>query len=169
MLMRDRYFKEILTSTPRNVDQVVIEPDGSWHSPEEPGTATLGGVTPATDDEDDVIEIKEPGAASVKREPVPLSLLGLQQTPAQSREASTTSSAAPFSGRKRPAAEVIDLTLSDDDDSPARPARRRALSGAVSANSRHAYNGTSNGSLASRGSFQFGSQPSSETPSQNGW
>jgi E3 SUMO-protein ligase PIAS1 len=114
------------------VDQVVIEPDGAWSSPNDADGAKLGGVTPATDD-DDLIEITEPGNRPVKQEPMPSSVL-LERTPAQSqpqsRETSTPSSAARMSSKKRSAAQVIDLTASDDEDdeSPVPPPKRPALS-----------------------------------------
>lgn len=117
-----RYVDDILHSTPLDVEQVIIEPDGQWSNPgEEEGTAGPGSVTPATDD-DDLIEIREPGVTPVKQEPPPV--LGLlQQTPSQPREQSST-----WSTNKRPA-PVIDLTGSDDDgyDSPVRPSKRQAV------------------------------------------
>lgn len=119
---------DILRSTSSNVEQVVIEPDGVWSNPNDAETFKLGGVTPATDD-DDLIEITEPGISPVKQESMPLSVT-LERTPAQSRETSTPSSAARFSGKKRPPAQVIDLTGSDDDDdeSPQPPTKRPASS-----------------------------------------
>ncbi|BCS17962.1 SUMO ligase siz1 [Aspergillus puulaauensis] len=118
----DQYVDDILHSTPLDVEQVIIEPDGQWSNPgEEEGTAGPGSVTPATDD-DDLIEIREPGVTPVKQELPPV--LGLlQQTPSQPREQSST-----WSTNKRPA-PVIDLTGSDDDgyDSPVRPSKRQAV------------------------------------------
>lgn len=105
------------------MEQVIIEPDGQWSNPgeEEEGTAGPGSVTPATDD-DDLMEIREPGVTPVKQEP-PLVLGLLQQTPSGPREQSSTRST-----NKRPAA-VIDLTGSDEDDhdSPVRPPKRQAV------------------------------------------
>lgn len=111
------------------MEQVVVEPDGVWSNPNDADTIKLGGVTPATDDDDDLIEITEPGSRSVKQEPIPSSIM-LERTPAQSRETSTPSSAARLSSKKRPSAPVIDLTGSDDDDdsSPQPPPKRPALS-----------------------------------------
>lgn len=119
---------DILRSTSSDVEQVVIEPDGVWSNPDDADTVKPRGVTPATDD-DDLIEITEPDISSVKQEPMPPSVM-LERTPAQSREASTPSSAARLSGKKRPSAQVIDLTGSDDDDDemPQPPPKRPALS-----------------------------------------
>lgn len=122
---------DILKSTSSDVEQVVIEPDGLWSSPNESDGVKVGGVTPTTDD-DDLIEITEPGLSAVKQEPMPSSIL-LERTPAQSRETSTPSSMSRLSGKKRPPAPVIDLTGSDDDDdsSPQPPRKRLALNFAI--------------------------------------
>ncbi|KAL4926529.1 PINIT domain-containing protein [Aspergillus undulatus] len=119
----DQYVDDILHSTPVDVEQVTIEPDGRWSNPKDE-TATTGAdsATPATDD-DDLIEIREPGVTPVKQESLP-ALDVVQQTPARSREPSST-----WSTNKRPA-PVIDLTVSDDDDgddSPVRPPKRQAV------------------------------------------
>jgi E3 SUMO-protein ligase PIAS1 len=127
-----RYVDDILRATLPDVEQVVIEPDGAWSSPNDADEVKLGEVTPATEDDDDLIEITEPGPSAVKQEPMPASVM-LERTPAQSqsqsREASTPSSAVRMS-KKRSAAQVIDLTASDDEDdeSPVPPAKRLALS-----------------------------------------
>jgi E3 SUMO-protein ligase PIAS1 len=88
-------------------------------------------MTPSSDDDDDdLIEITEPGLLPVKQEPG-LPSIALERTPAQSqsREASTPSSVLRMSSKKRPVSQVIDLTESgDEDDSPAPPAKRLAPS-----------------------------------------
>ncbi|KAL4737238.1 PINIT domain-containing protein [Aspergillus similis] len=117
----DQYVDDILRSTPLDVEQVIIEPDGQWSSPKDEAVATGPGTfTPATDD-DELVEIREPGVTPVKQEN--FSSLDLwRQTPATSREQSST-----WSSNKRPA-PVIDLTGSDDDDdSPIRPPKRQAI------------------------------------------
>ncbi|KAJ5358555.1 uncharacterized protein N7496_010968 [Penicillium cataractarum] len=132
-LQVDQYVDDILGSTSRDVDSVVVEPDGTWSAPSDANTVNLGGRTPTSDDDDDdddLIEISEPGIPSMKQESMSTNIM-LERTPAQSksREASTPSSAARLSSKKRPAAQVIDLTGSDDDDdeSPAPPVKRPAL------------------------------------------
>ncbi|KAL4877644.1 transport protein particle component-domain-containing protein [Aspergillus karnatakaensis] len=119
----DQYVDDILHSTPLDVEQVLIEPDGQWSNPkDELATLRPGSVTPTTED-DELIEIRESGVTPVKQEPLPVLEL-LQQTPARSREQSSTWSTAT---NKRPA-PVIDLTGSDDEeDSPIRPPKRQAL------------------------------------------
>ncbi|KAJ5884132.1 uncharacterized protein N7473_011018 [Penicillium subrubescens] len=130
-LQVDQYVDDILGSTSTEVDSVVVEPDGTWSAPSDADAVNLGGRTPASDDDDDdLIEIREPGTSAVKQEPMSANIM-LERTPAQSksREASTPSSAARLSSKKRPAAQVIDLTGSDDDDdeSPVPPVKRPAL------------------------------------------
>ncbi|KAL4759869.1 PINIT domain-containing protein [Aspergillus foveolatus] len=117
----DQYVDDILRSTPLDVEQVIIEPNGQWSTPKDEAVATGPGTfTPATDD-DELVEIREPGVTPVKQENFP-SLDLWRQTPATSREQSSA-----WSSSKRPA-PVIDLTGSDDDDdSPIRPPKRQAV------------------------------------------
>lgn len=118
---------DILSSTPSDVDQVVIEPDGRWSNPHQGGNSHTDGVTPMAED-DELIEIKDSGTTLPKREPHSPDI-SLQQTPTQSRQDSTTTSAIQ-SAKKRSAAQVIDLTGSDEDDnnnSPGKPGKKRNL------------------------------------------
>ncbi|KAJ5107550.1 transcriptional regulator family: Zinc finger MIZ-type [Penicillium angulare] len=130
-LQVDQYVDEILRST--EVDQVVVEPSGAWSKLDDNDAVKMGGATPATDDDDDddLIEISEPSASTVKQEPTSSNIL-LERTPAQSRETSTPSSVVRMSSKKRPIAQIIDLTGSDDEDdddeSPVPPLKRAALS-----------------------------------------
>ncbi|KAL3455632.1 transport protein particle component-domain-containing protein [Aspergillus heterothallicus] len=123
----DQYVDDILGSTPLDVEQVIIEPDGTWSNPKEEAQAAPETEEDYDDgDDDELIEIREPGVTPVKQEPLSVSLDSFQQTPARSREQSSTWSTAT---NKRPA-PVIDLTASDDendDDSPVRPAKRTAI------------------------------------------
>ncbi|KAE8144108.1 PINIT domain-containing protein [Aspergillus avenaceus] len=128
-LQIDQYVDDILCSTSADVEQVVVEPDGRWSNPKVEDVTGVSGVTPASED-DDLIEIREPGITPVKQECPPTASFTLHRTPAQSREASSTSSTVRTSTNKRPAAQVIDLTGSDDDNdggSPIRPPKRLAV------------------------------------------
>jgi E3 SUMO-protein ligase PIAS1 len=148
------------------VEQVIIEPDGKWSSPKEDEFKGAGGVTPATEDEDELIEIKEPGFVHVKQESLSASVLSLERTPAQSREPSATSSAARLSTNKRPAAQVIDLTGSDDDGdlSPVRPAKRLASNAPHRAYARPTFRNSFSSGLVNGGNFSFTNQTNSESP-----
>ncbi|KAJ9484046.1 hypothetical protein VN97_g9341 [Penicillium thymicola] len=147
-LQVDQYVDDILQSTSPDIDQVTVEPDGVWSSPTDSDATKLGGMTPASDDDDDLIEISEPGMPVVKQEPGLLNV-ALERTPAQSqsqsqsqsREASTPSSAMRMSSKKRPIAQVIDLTESGDEDeeSPVPPPKRLASSLPSRAFSRQEY------------------------------
>ncbi|KAL2037021.1 hypothetical protein N7G274_010306 [Stereocaulon virgatum] len=126
-LQVDQYVDNILQSTPKSVDQVTIEPDGKWFhtSGSAPSPPRTNGRT-SSDGEEDLVEIRDmPRLASVKtefnREP------GLMGTPPISSREQSTSSAAPpnQSSNKRSVGQVVDLTLSsDEDDEPSRPAKR---------------------------------------------
>lgn len=112
------------------MEQVVIEPDGKWSTPKGDDVTGTNGTSPPADDEDDLIEIKEPGLmpgfTPVKQEPVTTEL-SLQQTPLQRREPSSLTPGVSQSTNKRSASQVIDLTASDDEEEPVRPAKRPAL------------------------------------------
>lgn len=129
-LQVDQYVADILKSTPKSVDQITIEPNGTW--------AQTAGVTASprisngrtsSDGEEDLVEIRDlPRLTSVKtevsREP------GLMRTPPiSSREQSTSSAPLPPSSNKRSAGQVVDLTLSsdEDDDPPKGPKRQQLL------------------------------------------
>ena len=124
---RLRYVDDILKSTPKSVDQVTIEPDGKWfHTPGgAPSPLRTNGRT-SSDGEDDLVEIRDmPRLASVKTEFT--RELGLMSTPPISSREQSTSSAAPpnQSSNKRSVGQIVDLTLSsDEDDEPQRPVKR---------------------------------------------
>lgn len=125
-----RYVQDILNSTSSSTEQVTIEPDGKWIA----GSKTENGVGDDDDsDSDDLVEISGPpsGYAQVKTEPTDRLrnlLIPGSTPPAQSREPSHTATPSSTSrantGSKR-TSEVIDLTLSDDDEPP-RPSKRTA-------------------------------------------
>lgn len=122
---RFRYVKDILANTPAQQDQVTIEPDGRWHAP------GLEGETIETsreshddasyiDDDDDALIISDISFVGVDRSCV---------TPGQAAPGMGTPTTigsygshsiprASSSSGKRPISQVIDLTLSDDDEPP---------------------------------------------------
>ncbi|KAF2490469.1 hypothetical protein BU16DRAFT_470680 [Lophium mytilinum] len=120
----DQYAKEILQSVSGSTDQVTIEPDGTWSqgANTENQTPRNGTVANDEDDSDDLVEISDYRLNNLKVEAAgsPLSLA--RTPPMSSREASTALSA-PRSSHKR-TSDVIDLTLSDDDEP--RPAKKVA-------------------------------------------
>ncbi|KAI5202156.1 hypothetical protein AUEXF2481DRAFT_426196 [Aureobasidium subglaciale EXF-2481] len=131
----DNYVQDILQNTSSSVDQVRVEADGQWkavdnsddtnsHHKSQPRAAY------DNDSDDDIIEIqdtpkKSDAVEKIKTEGQSATPALAQQTPPVSRETSTV---APRPSAKRPSAAVIDLTLSDDEDEPPRPAKRTTTS-----------------------------------------
>ncbi|KAF2463751.1 uncharacterized protein BDR25DRAFT_244893 [Lindgomyces ingoldianus] len=119
----DQYVQEILDSVPKGTDQVTIEPNGDWSNGNktEPQPYRNGSTAAHEDNSDDeLVEIPDYRVSAIKSEAIYTPLSMAQTTPLSSREAST----APRTGQKR-TSEVIDLTLSDDDE-PSRPAKKVA-------------------------------------------
>jgi E3 SUMO-protein ligase PIAS1 len=126
-----RYVQEILQSVSKSTDQVTIEPNGEWHHTQ-PGNEQTprpnghgNGYADSYDDddsEDDLVDITDSRSriSAIKSEAVPTPQSLARTPPLSSREASS----APRTGNKR-ASEVIDLTLSDEDEPP-RPAKKVA-------------------------------------------
>ena len=116
---------DILSSTPKAVDQVTIEPDGRWSiksDAKSSGPPSNGHAS--SDDDNDLVEIQEaPRIASIKTETS--HEFGMLRTPPTSSREPSASSGAQFSGsRKRAATQVVDLTLSDEDDDVRLPKRQ---------------------------------------------
>jgi E3 SUMO-protein ligase PIAS1 len=123
--------KDILSNTSRSIDQVTIEPDGVWATNMKPASpANVNGAS--FSDDDDLIEIKDHRVSALKLDSTPVPSLNSTRTPpTSSREASASvpsGSRSSISG-KRPASQVIDLTLSDEDDEPIVRAPKRQFTG----------------------------------------
>jgi len=117
----DEYVQEILDKVSKGTDQVTVEPDGKWSS--DKGVAAASRNDYDNDDsDDDLIEVPKYRLPYVKAETVPTPQSLARTPPVPSREASS----APRTGSKR-TSEVIDLTLSDDEDT-ARPRKKVAYS-----------------------------------------
>lgn len=137
---------DVLKSTGTAVEQIIIEPDGKWAVNSKPDTSPKpNGASSGTDDDEDLVEIKDMRVASLKEE-VPYTPLAMSRTPpSSSREPSIVSGSMRSSNNKRPIGQVIDLTFSDDDeDEPPRAAKRQqhsniALHSALDGDSRHGY------------------------------
>ena len=133
----DEYVREILDRTPSSVDQVTIEPDGQWSfsNISKNGSASKRKRDEDSEDDDydddnesdDLVEISDPRVQSIKNEsPItPFSLARTPPTLSFDMSASHSSSAVRTGQKRR--SEVIDLTLSDDEEPP-RPAKRQAYS-----------------------------------------
>lgn len=117
----DQYVQEILDQVSRNTDQVTIDPSGNWSTGSTATPASnQNGYHDSYDDEsdEDLVEVPDFRIRSIKNEAVPTPQSYVQTPPLSSREASSV----PRTGNKRKS-EVIDLTLSDDEEPP-RPAKK---------------------------------------------
>ena len=137
-LVFDLFVQHILDNTDSETEQVTVEPDGQWHkvqNEEENDNKNPFGKHDDSDDDDDLVEITDLEAprtiAAIRTRlsldpvrtpsvngsgfpppPRPPSSASLAQSLNHSMAQPTTQS------RKRPREDVIDLTLSDDDDEP---------------------------------------------------
>ncbi|KAK3296217.1 PINIT domain-containing protein [Chaetomium fimeti] len=118
----DEYARQILAKTTDEVEQVTIEPNGEWAIPGAKKEETPNHEASYVDDDDVVVSqvTKTAGRASIAPSQAAASTPHLA-TPTS--VGSRDNSAAPRSSKKRPAPEIIDLTLSDDDEPP-RPVKR---------------------------------------------
>ncbi|OAP57015.1 hypothetical protein AYL99_09127 [Fonsecaea erecta] len=127
-LALDQFVNDILNLTPKSVEAVIVEPDGRWHiKNENENLSRTSNPTPSDDDDGDDAEEEEDedgdlveitGGSSLR--PLKLETLtphSVKTPPLSSREVSTAPPASKSSaqGKKRPR-EVIDLTLSDDEE-----------------------------------------------------
>ncbi|KAL1868464.1 E3 SUMO-protein ligase pli1 [Diaporthe australafricana] len=122
----DEYVRDILDRTSRSVEQVDIEPNGQWKahgSIEEELEPEPEHEAFAIDDDDLVIsEISYVGNRGTN---TPNTLAPTTSTPTPVTAASREGSSMPRSGgNKRSHAEVIDLTLSEDEEAPQPPRKK---------------------------------------------
>ena len=136
---------DILKSTGIDVEQVMIEPNGKWAvNSRSDASPRPNGASSGTDEDEDLVEIKNMRVKALKEE-APHTPLAMSQTPpSSSREPSIASGSIRSSNNKRPIGQVIDLTFSDDDEEePPRAAKRQhsntGLHGAMDGGSRYGY------------------------------
>lgn len=155
--MQVRYVDNILELTSKNEEQVTIEPDGSWSTNGGFDTSQNNNPTCEDDNDDDIVELPDTRVSALKQQAAyPNSFA---RTPPQSSREDSLASSATRSG-KRPASEVIDLTLSDDDDDDdAAPPPKFKRSSTLTDTSRVRYPETS-----SWGTPRLPSQPYSPYP-----
>ncbi|ETI23409.1 hypothetical protein G647_05211 [Cladophialophora carrionii CBS 160.54] len=130
-LALDQYVNDILNLTPRDVEAVTLEPNGAWHLSSQ--TDNAGGrtsnPTPSDDeDDDDLVEIGDGGGYRPQKLET-LTPHSVRTPPLSSREESTAPSASrPSTNSNKRSRDVIDLTLSDDEDGRPAPKARRTES-----------------------------------------
>lgn len=123
----DEYVRDILENTPQSLDTVTIEPNGRWSTKSYDSERQQSSRTTAFDDDDD-IEVSEitmiggtrvdAAKASATSLNTPTSLSRSSEAPAPRGLGSTSA--------KRPAAAVIDLTFSSDEEEDDQPIQRPA-------------------------------------------
>ncbi len=108
------------------MEQVIIEPNGKWSLNSKPESSPKSnGASSSTDEDDDLVEIKDIRVATLKEEAPHTPIVMSRTPPSSSREPSTASAGLRSTNGKRPIGQVIDLTFSDDDDDePPRAAKR---------------------------------------------
>jgi E3 SUMO-protein ligase PIAS1 len=124
----DEYVKDILSNTSSELEQVTIEPNGTWSRGRKSESPSKKGASFPSDDED-LVEIKDSkpvlGTDSTK---IASALPGSMHPPqAPSRDSPASGSQTyPSISTKRPISEVIDLT-SDDEEDPRPPPKRQFI------------------------------------------
>ncbi|KJX98443.1 hypothetical protein TI39_contig412g00047 [Zymoseptoria brevis] len=141
----DKYFEDILQRTPTSIEKVDIEPNGEWKviKEEEEDVPQNGASSKANrasyddDFDDDLIELSDeetkPPNGLVKAvqgigTPGIFSPSGAFNTPPLSSRGPSAAPSLQSAGNKRPGSAIIDLTFSDDEDEPPRPAKRQTTS-----------------------------------------
>lgn len=134
-LVVDEYMTEILKSVDDSVDQVTINPDGTWKAKvaqaQPPPSKKKQRMSYNIDDSDD----EETGKLAVLQrntDTTAPSLPSWNPNSTSLEPPATTSVIGASSGTKRKAAEVVDLTFSsdEDDDPPIPKVKRTSTSGA---------------------------------------
>ena len=140
-----RYFSEILSSCPRSVEQVTIEPNGKWSPVVPEGNAghKRAASSDGQNDDEDLVEIQEPPRLSEIRNHSVWTPPTMSRTPPHSSREPSINSSTTRSSAKRPVSAVIDLTNSSDEEEPPRPPKRHS---AHHPTPNHSYSYESSGS-----------------------
>ena len=137
LLAVDEYVRDILENTSESQDQVTIEPNGEWRkeaTEREPKRPRYSTQSAKIEDDDDISIVSDPRAFIVPKienpYTTPSQSLFNPATPNSTATGSREPSSVPRSGGSKRPAEVIDLTLSsDEDEPPARPPKRQNTAG----------------------------------------
>ncbi|KAG8407636.1 hypothetical protein J3459_016050 [Metarhizium acridum] len=121
----DEYVRDILANTPKDLETVTIEPNGQWSTKTPRDDNPKSSNDPAIDD-DDELEISEINIVGRRLE-TPKTITPVIGTPASGGRDSSASAprGVATNSAKRPAAAVIDLTLSSDEEEPLEKPRKR--------------------------------------------
>jgi E3 SUMO-protein ligase PIAS1 len=122
--------KNILKSTSRSIDQVVVQPDGKWDANAKKEVKSNHRSTGFSDDsDDDLVEVTRSGDSIRLSTPRTVGT-PVGSFPGRPRDVSSSSSLPQMNGSvsgKRTISAVIDLTSSgDEDEEPLAPTPKRA-------------------------------------------
>lgn len=162
VLAIDQYVQDILDKTSRSIEQVTVEPSGDWHEVRT-GDAQDGRLQARAaydnDSDDDIVEIPDTRVGKVKAEAKSATPALLQHTPPlSSRSTPAAPVARPSNGTNggKRSQVVVDLTLSDDEDEPPRPAKRQNTSQSTSYNTPASLPDLRNADMPTRPQTFFG-------------
>jgi E3 SUMO-protein ligase PIAS1 len=129
-LALDQYVNDILNLTSKGVEAVIVEPNGSWHLQNQADAANGRPKNPTPsdddddDDDDDLVEIRNDTTLQPPRLET-LTPHSVRTPPLSFREESSApSTSRPSANPNKRPRDVIDLTLSDDEDGPSSKAPR---------------------------------------------
>ncbi|KAI0128654.1 MIZ/SP-RING zinc finger protein [Xylariales sp. AK1849] len=132
----DEYAKDILDNTTEDTEQVTIEPDGRWKTqasdepePKRPRYSNAAAAASILDDDDDdIVPLDDFSVVSSRNTQTPSRSMISTPAPGNGSTSNLNGGTSGSNPRKR-TAEVIDLTLSDDDDEPIARAPKRQHTG----------------------------------------
>ena len=119
---------DILKSTAKLFDQVTVEPDGKWSRISDGGPAASGigrNDEKTSSDDEDLVEIKDLSRPSMIKNEGVSGFSAMKTPPMSSREQSSSSVAPSTAGTKRPIGQVVDLTLSSDEEEELQRTRKK--------------------------------------------
>jgi len=125
------------------VEQVTVEPDGTWSQVLQNESSGRNGTNSSDEEDDDLVEIQNmPRLTAIKDEAFPTPTSMARTPPYSSREQSSSSAAPRSITGKRPISQVIDLTFSSDEEDQGHRAPKRPATNASSTGLSKSYTST---------------------------
>ncbi|CAM0141614.1 E3 SUMO-protein ligase pli1 [Umbelopsis sp. WA50703] len=117
-LVIDGYFSDILQNTPQDQEAVVVEEDGVWRLPKDPSSRSLSSSPQPSSHKRSASALRDNTPATSLTEEVTVidDEDDIQNTPAASIKSTDTPVSQRSSSKKQRTMEVIDLTLSSDEE-----------------------------------------------------
>ncbi|KAI9284974.1 PINIT domain-containing protein [Umbelopsis sp. AD052] len=119
-LVIDGYFSDILANTPKEQDSIIIEENGEWRLAKDPSATSLSASPPPSSHKRSVSAMRDNTPATSQTEDV--TVIDDEDDMRPTPVSSTRSAGSPVSqrsGKKQRVMEVIDLTLSSDEEDEA--------------------------------------------------